>query len=241
MTIDSAELLRLLLEAEGFTVMIAASGEDALLMAAEETFSLITLDLLLPGIDGWEFLERVRAIDTMARVPVVVIGDYVDRNLALAGGAADVLQKPIGQIQLHAALASLGLEPSDEHTRTVLVVDDDPKAVEVIATFLPDPEYVVVRAYGGKEAISLAQRLRPDLILLDLMMPEMSGFDVIEALQHAVETATIPILVVTAKQITAADRAELNTTTGRVIEVIQKADINRVAFVADVRRALVSQ
>ena len=86
----------------------------------------------------------------------------------------------------------------------MLVVDDDPKAVEVIAAFLPAPAYAVVRAYGGSEAIALAQRLRPDLILLDLMMPDVNGFDVVEALQRNADTARIPILVVTAKQITGA-------------------------------------
>jgi CheY-like chemotaxis protein len=161
--------------------------------------------------------------------------------MALTSGAADVLQKPVSRAQLKTALASLGLHPSEEHTRTVLVVDDDPKAVELIAAFLPAPAYAIVRAYGGKAAVTLAQRLRPDLILLDILMPEMSGFEVVEALRLDVETARIPILVVTAKQISAVDRAELNGTPGNVIEIVQKAGINRVGFVAEVRRALMPE
>ena len=237
----SAELVRMLLEAEGFTIVIAVSAEEALLKATEHPLSLLTLDLCLPGMDGWEFLQRIREIGVLAHVPVVIIAGLVDRNMALTGGANVVLQKPISRAHLKVSLASLGLHPSEEHTRTVLVVDDDPTAVEVIAAFLPAPAYAVVRAYGGKEAVTLVQRLRPDLILLDLVMPEMSGFDVVEALQRDVETARIPILVVTAKQITAADRAELNSTPGRVIPIVQKAGINRVGFVAEVRRALVPQ
>jgi len=118
------------------------------------------------------------------------------------------------------------------------VVDDDPKAVEVIATFLPAPAYAVVRAYGGAEAITLAERIRPNLILLDLMMPEVSGFEVADALQRNPDTARIPILVVTAKQITPSDRAQLNATPGKVIHIVEKAGFNRAHFVSEVRRAL---
>ena len=235
---QAADLVRLLLEAEGFTVLRAASAEAALLLAPQQTLSLITLDLQLPGIDGWEFLQRIRESSTLAHVPVVIIAGQADSNMALTRGAAAVLQKPISRAQLKASLANLGLHPAQEHTHTVLVVDDDPKAVEVIAAFLPAPAYAVVRAYGGSEAITLAQRLRPDLILLDLMMPEVSGFDVVEALQRNTDTARIPILVVTAKQITAQDRAALNSNPGKVIHIVEKAGFNRVRFIAEVRRAL---
>jgi CheY-like chemotaxis protein len=120
----------------------------------------------------------------------------------------------------------------------VLVVDDDPKAVEVIAAFLPSPAYTVVRAYGGAEAIGLAQRMRPDLILLDLTMPEVSGFDVVVALQGKPDTARIPILVVTAKQVTEQDRAALNRNSAKTINIVAKAGFNRVGFISEVRRAL---
>jgi CheY-like chemotaxis protein len=154
------------------------------------------------------------------------------------GGAAAILQKPVSRSQLYASLASLGLQPTQDHTHTVLVVDDDPKNVEVIAAFLPTPAYAVVRAYGGDEAITMARRLRPDLILLDLMMPEVSGFDVVEALQRKYDTARIPILVVTAKEITALDRAALNDSQDTFVPKAEKAGFNRLRFIAEVRRAL---
>jgi CheY-like chemotaxis protein len=235
---QAADLIRLLLEAEGFTVLRAASAEAALLLAPQQTLSLITLDLQLPGIDGWEFLEQIRESSTLARVPVVIISALAYSNMVLTHGAAAILQKPISRAQLKASLDSLGLHPAEERTHTVLVVDDDPKAVEVIAAFLPVPAYAVVRAYGGSEAITLAQRLRPDLILLDLMMPEVNGFDVVEALQRNTDTARIPILVVTAKQITAQDRAALNSDPGKVIHIVEKAGFDNARFIAEVRRAL---
>jgi PAS domain S-box-containing protein len=238
----AAELARLLLEAEGFVVLRAASAEDALLMAPQQALSLITLDILLPGIDGWEFLMRIREDRVLAQVPVVVISIVADaNNMALAGGASAVLQKPISRAQLKAALSSLGLEPCGATNYTVLVVDDDPKAVEVIATFLPSPTYAVVRAYGGSEAIVLAQQLLPDLILLDLMMPEVSGFDVVAALQHNPSTVGIPILIVTAKQITADDRAALNSHPDIVIHIVEKSGLNQARFIAEVRRALATR
>ncbi|MBA3592204.1 MAG: response regulator [Polaromonas sp.] len=234
---QAADLVRLLLEAEGFTVVRAASAEEALLLAPQYTLSLITLDIELPGINGWEFLARVRDSGKLAHVPVVIISGMAGK-LGLTRGAAAVLQKPISRAQLKMSLASLGLHPVAEQTWTVLVVDDDPKAVEVIAAFLPSPSYAVVRAYGGAEAITLAQRLRPDLIFLDLMMPEVSGFDVVEALHRNSETARIPILVVTAKQITDGDRKTLNKDHGNVVHIVEKAGLNQAHFLDEVRRAL---
>jgi PAS domain S-box-containing protein len=235
---QAADLIQLLLEAEGFSVLRAASAEAALLLAPQQTLSLITLDIQLPGIDGWEFLQQVREDSSLARVPVLVVSGRNFSNMVLTGGAAAVLQKPVSRGQLNSALDHLGLHPGAERIHTVLVVDDDPKAVEVMAAFLAAPGYAVVRAYGGAEAIILAQRLQPDLIVLDLMMPEVSGFDVVETLQRDAGTARIPILVVTAKQITAEDRAALNRSPDKVIHIVEKAGFDRLRFVIEVRRAL---
>ncbi|MDB5930669.1 MAG: hybrid sensor histidine kinase/response regulator, partial [Polaromonas sp.] len=236
---QAADLVRLLLEAEGFTVLHAASAEAALLMAPQQALSLITLDIQLPGMDGWEFLLRLREIAKLAQVPVVVISGMADNHMALNHGAAGILQKPVSRAQLKFSLTNIGLHPCAERIHTVLVVDDDPKAVEVIASFLPSPSYAVVRAYGGDEAVTLAQLLRPDLIVLDLMMPDMSGFEVVQALRrHGGSTACIPILVVTAKHITAQDRAALSGPHGEVIHIVEKSGFNRVQFIDEVRRAL---
>jgi PAS domain S-box-containing protein len=235
---QAAELARLLLEAEGFTVLRAASAEAALLMASQQVLSLITLDIRLPGIDGWAFLQRIREDNTLARVPVVIVAGVIDSGLALASGAAATLQKPISRAQLKGSLTALGLLAAPEHTCTVLVVDNDPKAVEVIAGFLPPPAYAVVRAYNGSEAITLAQRLQPDLIVLDLMMPGVTGFDVVDALRSDETTVHIPILIVTAKQITVQDRRALAGRTDRPIHIVEKAGFNQGEFITSVRRAL---
>ncbi len=240
----AADLVRMLLEAEGFTVLRAATAEAALVLAPQQPLALITLDIRLPGIDGWEFLMQVRKNKLLASVPVVIVSGSgvgtgtTDCTLALNRGAGAVLRKPISRAQLKATLANLGLHPAQGHTRTVLVVDDDAKAVEVIAAFLPTPSYTVIRAYGGSEAIARAKQLRPDLILLDLMMPDVNGFDVVEALRRDVTTADIPILVVTAKHITAQDRVTLNSNPDKTIHIVEKGGFNRVGFINEVRRAL---
>ena len=117
----------------------------------------------------------------------------------------------------------------------VLIVDDDPKAVELIAVRIMGMASTVLRAYGGREAIDAARRELPDVIVLDLMMPEVNGFDVVEALKEHPDTARIPILVVTAKQITAEDRARLS---GYVTTIMEKTAFDPDRFTAEVRRAM---
>ena len=237
----AADLLRLLLEAEGFVVQRVGTAEAALRLAPHLALSLITLGLDLPDIDDLELLLRLREHDTLATVPVVIVAGSAGHDFAVPGGAATVLQKPVSRTQLKEALSHLGLDTVQGRSLTVLVVDDDPKAVEVIAAFLPVPAYAVVRAYGGSEAITLAQRLKPDLILLDLMMPEVSGFDVLDALSDDPQTRHIPVLVVTAMQMTAQERGALNGNAKKMVHVIEKSEFNQARFIAEVRRALSSQ
>jgi PAS domain S-box-containing protein len=234
----AADLVRLLLEAEGFTVLHAASAEAALVMAPQQSLSLITLDIQLPGIDGWEFLARIRENSSLAQVPVVIISGLANNNLTLTRGAAAVLQKPVNRGQLKASLAKVGLQPAQERTHTILVVDDDPVAADVIAGFLPAPHYAVLHAPNGSDAITMALRLRPALIVLDLKIPDMSGLEVVQGLQNHVETATIPILLLTAKQITTQEHAALNGSAGRILHIVQKSGFNYQLFITEVRRTL---
>jgi PAS domain S-box-containing protein len=232
----SAELIRVNLEAEGFTVLHAASAEAALVLAVQQPLSLITLDIQLPHMDGWEFLGRLKQVPDLGRIPVVIISIVADRNKGFALGAAAVMQKPISRQELYDSLVELGLFPvSPGETLKVLVVDDDPKAVELIAVRMMGMASSVLRAYGGREAIEAARRELPDLMVLDLMMPEVNGFDVVAALHEQPDTARIPILVVTAKQITPEDRAKLN---GYVTTIMEKATFDPERFTAEVRRAM---
>jgi CheY-like chemotaxis protein len=235
---EAAVLVRIILEAEGFSVLRASSAEEALALAPQTGLDLMTLNTQLPGIDGLPLLAGIREDPALGKVPVVLIPANADGPLACTDAAAAVLQKPISRAALKQALTTLGFYDAQDLTRTVLVVDDDPKSVELIATYLPPPVYTTVRAYSGREAILLAKRVQPDLILLDLMMPHVTGFDVVQELQDDPSTAGIPILVVTAREITSLDRQVLNADPRQVVRIIEKAGFNRTDFMAEVRRAL---
>jgi CheY-like chemotaxis protein len=191
---------------------------------------------MLPDMDGWEFLGRLNQVPALRRIPVVIISIGSDHNKAFALGAAAVMQKPVSRQELYESLVDLGLFPvAPGQSLRVLVVDDDPQAVELIAVRVLGRASAVLRAYGGREAIDIARRELPDLIVLDLMMPDVNGFDVVNALKEHPATAGIPILVVTAKQISADDRAKLS---GFVAAIMEKAEFDQERFTTEVRRAM---
>jgi len=230
-----AEMVAAALASEGFSVMRAATGEEGLVRAAKCRPDLITLDIFLPHMDGWEVMRRIEAEPALAATPVVIITVSPDLAHGLALGARRVLLKPFTGEELSAALAGLVVTPPDGPAPCVLVVDDNQQAVERVATALQAEGLRVLRAYGGAEAITAARGQRPDLVILDLMMPDVSGFDVARALRESDATARIPILVLTAKDLTAEDHARLN---GTVNAILTKAAFSRGELLAEVRRAL---
>ena len=233
----AADLIRLQLEADHCRTVRATSGETALAILAAERPDLITLDILLPGMDGWEFLNRLKDSADIPHVPVVIVSIVGDSGQGLSLGAAEVLQKPVLAKDIHEALANLGLvfEGAVGKPVRVLVVDDDPQAVEILAAHLAQNHYQVLRAYDGREALTLARASPPDLIVLDLLMPETSGFEVMEELKSTPKTAHIPVIVLTAKPLGADEREQLNC---RVLKVMEKSTFNHGRFMGEVRRAL---
>ena len=232
---EAAALMRAQLEAEGFEVRRAASAEEALGLANEFTPDVITLDILLPGMDGWEFLDRLKETPPWEAVPVVVVSVVADQGRGFSLGAALVLQKPVGREALAKGLRRLGLAKKGGDGVSVLVIDDDPAAIDLLAEHLRHSDCVVLRALGGREGIELARRFRPELITLDLEMPGINGFEVVEALKADPSTAHIPIVVVTANDTTAEDRQRLN---GHIREIVGKSDLGREWFIGEVQRAL---
>jgi CheY-like chemotaxis protein len=187
-------------------------------------------------MDGWELLRRLKQLPTVGAVPVVIVSIMADQATSVALGAAAVVQKPATRQELYDVLVQLGLFPhSPGRGLRILIVDDDPKSIDLIALSVLGLASTVLRANGGREAIGIAQRELPDLIILDLMMPEVNGFDVVGALQHRPETARIPVLIMTAKVVTPEDRAQLD---GYVVGIMEKGEFDRVGFAAEVRRAL---
>jgi DNA-binding response OmpR family regulator len=232
----AAEILRVQLVAIGFRVIVAETAERGIELAVQQRPDLITLDIHLPGMDGWQCLERLKKNTDVASIPVVIISIVADRARGLSLGANQVLQKPVSRDQLSRALGAEGFgRRFAERHGVVLVIDYDPKAVQLLGTHLDVAGYKVLSAFNGRQGINIARESKPDLILLDLMMPELSGFDVIDALKNDVTTRDIPIIVVTAKQITQADRDRLGKDAK---EILEKSDLRHGLFIREVDRAM---
>ncbi|MEO5510362.1 MAG: PAS domain S-box protein [Longimicrobiales bacterium] len=234
--VKSADLIGILLAAEGFTVLHAGSCEIALEMAVKQPLALITLDIMLPGMDGWEFLAQIKRMPSLEHVPVVMVSIVADATRGFALGAASVLQKPISRNDLYKSLSELGLlSKGPVAANKVLIVDDDPKAIELMAVHVRGLVQTVLRAENGTDAIEIARTQLPDLIILDLLMPGVSGFEVIAALQAHEETARIPVLILTGQEVSEADRARLH---GSVAAIVAKADFDVTRFTSELRRAM---
>ncbi len=230
----AASLMRLQLQSQGYRVEFAQTAEEGLVRAAELRPAALVLDIILPGMDGWDMLAHLKDRADTSHIPVVIVSitDEAQRGFAL--GAVQVLVKPVTQSELLAALAAAGLDEPPTDAR-VLVVDDDPKAVALVSKHLRVAGYTPLGAYGGQEALDLVRSDPPELIVLDLMMPHVSGFDVVHGLRGHPDTADIPIIVLTAKLLTRDDRAQLS---GKVQQVMEKTSFHSLGLLAEVKRAL---
>jgi signal transduction histidine kinase/DNA-binding response OmpR family regulator len=231
---QSANLLCAYLTRGGYRSQIAADGLEVMEKARSLKPVAITLDILLPHVDGWELLRSLKADETTRDIPVVIVSVVDDEQLGYALGAADYFVKPVERQALLARLAAhtLTAQLKDREVR-VLVVDDDPAAVELISGMLAPIGFTVLRASGGTEGIALAKAQLPEVILLDLMMPDVSGFDVVSALKSEARTRDIPILIVTAKDMTAAEKNQLN---GQVTAILAKGSSVRIELLTWLRQ-----
>jgi PAS domain S-box-containing protein len=198
---DILQLLRHQLEAEGYQVLAAARGEDALELARSERPALVTLDILLVDTDGFQVLEQLKKDPATSDIPVIVVSvvsDAETRGLAL--GAASYIGKPFEERQVlsrvREVLSSFGIGDNGQLNH-VLVVDDDRHIVEWLKEALSNSGYIVRGAYNGQEALALAREDSPDLILLDLKMPDMDGYEVIRSLRREQATRNIPVIIIT--------------------------------------------
>ena len=233
----AAALMRVQLESLGCSVQVAADAEQATRMLHRQRPRVIVLDVLLPGIDGWEFLALLKADPQLASIPVVVASIVAETGKGVALGAVEALQKPVPARLLRDVLQRLGLPGPGQDARqpSVLLVDDDPQALEVVGALLEANGCVTLRAQRGADALASAALHRPDLVILDLLMPGMSGFELIAALRADDATADIPVVVLTAKALDAAERAMLQAQTSGVV---QKSRFNEQRLLGALRHAL---
>jgi CheY-like chemotaxis protein/anti-sigma regulatory factor (Ser/Thr protein kinase) len=226
----SIDLLKLHLGTAGFEIAVAKDGATGLELARQLRPACIVLDILLPRIDGWDVLAKVKEDPLTRSIPIVVVSMLDERGKGFALGASEYLLKPIRADALRTTIQRL--VQSAQRSATLLAVDDDPLAIELIRATLEPEGYTVLTATGGADAIDLARRTHPDLIILDLVMPEVNGFAVVEELRKDAATVDIPIVVLTSKTMTAEDKARLN---GHISHLAGKSGFDRAAFLALVR------
>ncbi len=195
--------LRHILESEGFLVMEARTGEDAVSIARRERPAIVLLDLVLPDIDGFEVLGRLKEHSTTRSIPVIILSIIEDEERCFRLGASDYLPKPIDRERLVdrvSRLIAAGPARKSHGPGHVLAVDDDDSVLQAVATILTGHGFSVDIARNGKDALDIAREKQPDLIILDLMMPGMSGHEVLLALKQNSGTAEIPVMILTAAE-----------------------------------------
>jgi signal transduction histidine kinase/CheY-like chemotaxis protein len=234
---QSAELLTRQLDRGGFRTVVATTGEEALAQARELDPVAITLDILLPELDGWDVLTALKRDEQTRHIPVVIVSVVDDPDLGRALGALDYFVKPVEPSLLLQRLEQFHFKHSNGDTKPrVLIVDDEPANRLWLRQVLEPAGYATTQAEGGAEAIELAKLEPPELILLDLMMPKVSGFDVVQALERQQRTRSIPIMILTAKDLTEEDKRQLN---GHVAAILSRSSTNATDLLEWLDRMLV--
>lgn len=226
---SARDLLKRFLNKEGFHVECAANGPDAINAARKIRPKVITLDVMMPGMDGWAVLTKLKEEPLVAQIPVIMLTIVDDKHFGHALGATEYLTKPVDRDRLSAVIHRLA-DPASPCK--VLIVDDDPAVREMLVRTLDSQNWVVSTAEDGRAALDGMTANTPDLILLDLMMPRMDGFEFVAELRKHKNWRAIPIVVITAKTLTKEDRLLLQ---GHVQKVLQKGDFSLDALLAELR------
>ena len=232
---NACDLMARALSKEGFNAVTATSGEEGLRLARQNRPAAITLDVLMPGMDGWAVLRELKADPELAQIPVIMITMSDDRSIGYALGAADYLTKPIDRERLAALLRRY--RPATGSC-AVLVVDDESDSREMMRRTLVDDGWTVCEAENGRVGLEKVETCGPNLILLDLLMPEMDGFEFLSELRDHEAWRAIPVVVLTAKEMTIEDHRRLE---GHVRRVFQKASFDRRELVTEIRTAIAAR
>ena len=210
-SLQAAELMKMHIESAGYRVVIAKDGAEAVEMAKELRPTVITLDLMLPVKDGWQVMKELKRHPLCKHIPIVIVSIIDEKNLGFGLGAVDYFVKPVNRDDLIKALDRVHIiRKPGERPPTVLAIDDDKSATDLIQLILESEGYRVLKANDGKHGVEIAVREHPDLIILDIVMPEMSGFDVAQELKQIPASRDIPIIILTSMDIDETEQAELS-------------------------------
>jgi signal transduction histidine kinase/CheY-like chemotaxis protein len=232
----SAELLARQIARGGFRTKVARTGTEALTMVDELKPDAITIDVVLPDIDGWEILKRLKGNHATNEIPAILVSVVDNPELGAALGADDYFVKPVDAKELVKRLGTFAFKNKVGGRPTcILVVDDQAANRDWLKHVLEPAGFKVILARGGREGIELARSRRPDLVMLDLVMPDVDGFEVVKALGVDNATSEIPIMILTAKHLTEADVAQLS---GHVATIVERGSIGDVDLLARLVGAL---
>jgi adenylate cyclase len=209
------EVIGRYLERDGFAFAEAEGGREALRLARELKPAAITLDIAMPDLDGWTVLAAIKGDPMLCDIPVVLVTIVDEKNRGFSLGASEYLVKPVDRDTLVGVLRRLSAPPGEP----ILVVDDEESSRSSLRLALEQAGWAVEEADNGRVALARLEEARPSAILLDLMMPEMDGFEFLDKIRHHEKWRAIPVVVITARDITAEDRARLN---GRIESIVQK-------------------
>ena len=229
------ELMQRSLVKDGYRVEVAADGRTGLEMAKRLKPSVITLDVMMPGTDGWAVLTSLKADPETANIPVIMMTIVDDKNMGFALGAADYFTKPIDWQRLTGALKK---HRQPTVSQTILVVEDDEATREMLRRTLEKDGWKVAEAVNGRVGLERVAIEVPAMILLDLMMPQMDGFGFMQELRKRPDCRAVPVIVITAKDLTEDDRRRLS---GEVARILSKDGTSREQLVAEVRQLLTRQ
>jgi PAS domain S-box-containing protein len=209
---QASELLQRYIESAGYRVELARNGEEAIDMAKRLHPNVITLDLMLPVKDGWQVLKELKRHPLCRFIPIIIVSIIDEKNLGFSMGAVDYFVKPVNKVDLLQAIERVHILPkSGDRPPTVLVIDDDRAATDLVQVILENEGYRVLKAFQGKDGVELAAREHPDLVILDLIMPQMSGFNVAYQLKHIPATRSIPIIVLTSMEMDEDTQAQMGS------------------------------
>jgi CheY-like chemotaxis protein len=206
--VPAREILASYLEPEGFRVEVACSAAEALAKARELRPDAITLDILMPNSNGFDALLSLKSESDTANIPIIVVSIVDQQKMGFALGAADYLVKPVNKERLLQTIRKY-TQPLTIAESLILVVDDDPLTLDLLETTLHSAGYKTQTALSGKAALAILAHTHVNGILLDLVMPEMDGFKVLEHMKHDPALKDIPVIILTAKSLTEEDAALL--------------------------------
>ncbi len=223
------ELIQRSLTKEGYHVELAVDGKTGLAMAERLQPRAITLDVMMPGMDGWTVLQQLKANPRTTHIPVVMVTIVDEKNLGFSLGAVDYLTKPIDWQQLHRILEKHRLASAGAQ---VLMIEDNADTRDMTRRQLEKNGWTVTEAENGRVGLVRLQQSTPALILLDLMMPEMDGFEFMDEFRRHPEWRGIPVIVVTAKELTVEDHDRLN---GCVVRILEKGAVSSQQLLAEIQ------